>query len=461
MNRSRVWVKADVMSNTATQTEFIELRSFRQQAYELFFKRKDSFFELMDAVIQTPSASSFAELSLASSCTRKWHSCYKAIAEVSYDKDELDALCLEQIPNQGVIHFAIDVMSVRRMHSETLKERLYCHGAAREVGGKGVIIGLPYSIVAFSSARGSSFAPSVNIRRIKPEEKAVSVAVEQVCWLGYWTPSGMDWRAALDGAYGNREFFAPLSDKEVQVVARTRCDRVFYRRAKADDYCGKGRRAVFGSAFRCKDSSTWGDVDEEVSFFDSKHGLVHLQIWRGVGFRRKGKFIEVDVIRSRIHLEKEKPPKEHWYVSYNGKKEEQISVRDWYETIAHRWTIEPANRFRKERLFAELPKVREAETSDHFLMAMQLIEWQLYLAKDAVVQKCLPWQKPLPLERITPNRVIQSLPLHYWQVGTPVRKLQQRGKGKGWLTGRKRKSPKKYKLVPKSSKKVALVSKNE
>lgn len=179
MNRSRFWVIADVMTNPATQAEFTELRSFRQQAYELFFKRRDSFFELIDAIIQTPNAHSFAELSLAWACTRKWHSLYKAIAEVSYDKDELDSLCLEQIPNTEVIHFAIDVMSVRRMRSETLTQRLYCHGAKREVGGKAVIIGLPYSIVAFSTMRGSSFAPSVNIRRIKPQEKAVEVAVEQ------------------------------------------------------------------------------------------------------------------------------------------------------------------------------------------------------------------------------------------------------------------------------------------
>jgi len=46
------------------------------------------------------------------------------------------------------LHFALDVMAVRRMHSPTLKERVFCHGAQREVGGKGIIIGLPYSILA-------------------------------------------------------------------------------------------------------------------------------------------------------------------------------------------------------------------------------------------------------------------------------------------------------------------------
>src|SRR5438046_2177235 len=136
------------MPNPDAQADFSRLRAFRQQAYQLFQHCRDAFFELIDAVIQTPAARSFAELSLASACRRKWPSCYKAIAEVSYDQGELEELCLAKIPSDQVAHFAIDVMSVRRMHSPTLQDRLYCHGAKREVAGRGVIIGLPYSIVA-------------------------------------------------------------------------------------------------------------------------------------------------------------------------------------------------------------------------------------------------------------------------------------------------------------------------
>jgi hypothetical protein len=215
-----------VMPNTDAQTDFTRLRAFRQHAHQLFQHRRDAFFELLDAVIQTPSARSFAELSLAPAFRRQWHSLYKALDEVRYDQSELDSLCLAEIPTSEVAHFAIDVLSLRRMHSETLHERLYCHGAKREVGGRGIIIGLPYSITAWASERGSSFTPSVNIRRLKPDEKAVAVAVDQVLWLGFYTPSLLDWRCALDGAYGTREFFAPLQEKAVQVVARTRKDRV-------------------------------------------------------------------------------------------------------------------------------------------------------------------------------------------------------------------------------------------
>jgi len=449
------------MPNTDSQSDFTRLRAFRQQAYQLFQHRRDAFFELLDAVIQTPAAGSFAELSLAPAYTRRWPSLYKALNEVSYNQDELDGLCLAEIPTTQVAHFALDVMSVRRMHSPTLKERLYCHGAKREVGGRGIIIGLPYSILAWATGRGSSFTPPVNIRRLPPEQKAIAVAVEQVLWLGFYTPSELDWRGALDGAYGNREFFAPLQDKEVQVVARTRKDRVFYRRAVASAYAGRGRRALFGEVFRCKDADTWGAPDQEEKFRDARHGRVELQLWRGLGFRRKGKFIEVEVIRSQIQADKEKPPEAHWYVAYNGKKEQQVGVGDWYETIAHRWGIEPANRFRKERLYAELAKVREEQSSDHWLMGVQLLEWQLYLARCEVQQKGLPWQKPQEAEKITPNRVLQSLPLNYWQVGTPVAQVQQRGKASGWPRGKERKPPQKYKLVAKSRQPATGVLKNE
>ncbi len=444
-----------------TQANFNRLRQFRQQAYQLFDHRQDAFFELLDAVIQTPVARSFAELSLAPACQRQWHSLYKALAEVSYDQQALDELCLAEVPTDQVVHFAIDVMSLRRMRSPTLKERRYCHGAAREVAGRGVIIGLPYSILAWTSRRGSSFSPPVNIRRLSPGEKAVEVAVAQVLWLGFYLPSGLDWRAALDGAYGNREFFAPLQEKEVQVVARTRCDRVLYRRATDADYSGQGRRPVFGAAFRCKDPSSWSAPDETVSFDDAQHGRVELQLWHGLGLRKKGRFVAVEVIRSQIHAEQAEPPQARWYLAYNGKLEQTITVRQWYETMVHRWGCEPANRLRKDRLHGELPKVRAALSSDHWLMALQLIEWQLYLARTEIAQKVLPWQKAQASGAITPNRVIQSLPDHFSQVGTPVRVVQPRGKAPGWPRGRKRSVPEKYQLTSRRRKKAARMSKNE
>ena len=161
------------------------------------------------------------------------------------------------------------------------------------------------------------------------------------------------------------------------------------------------------------------------------------------------------------HRAAHQPPAAHWYLAWNGKPEQVVTARHWYETIAHRWGIEPANRFRKERLYAELPKVRQAASSDHWLLAVQLIEWQLYLARGEVTQKVLPWQSPQASNQLTPNRVMQSLPGHLLEVGTPVRPVRPRGKSPGWPAGRKRSAPEQFQLRTKSRKKTIQGSQNE
>jgi len=49
-------------------------------------------------------------------------------------------------------------------------------------------------------------------------------------------------------------------------------------------------------------------------------------------------------------------------MAYNGKPEQPVGGRDW-DTDSAWLSAEPANRFGKERLYAELPKVKEAEAA--------------------------------------------------------------------------------------------------
>ena len=46
-------------------TQYEKLKAFRQAVYEAFGPARDALFELADAVLLTPSANSFAELSLS------------------------------------------------------------------------------------------------------------------------------------------------------------------------------------------------------------------------------------------------------------------------------------------------------------------------------------------------------------------------------------------------------------
>jgi hypothetical protein len=96
------------------------------------------------------------------------------------------------------------------MSSPTLNGRVFCHGARREVGGNGVIIGLPYSILAYVDDRNTSWAPSIHTQRIKPEQKAVEDALDQTRWLvGKLSPDALS-EMALDDSYGNFGLFSGL-----------------------------------------------------------------------------------------------------------------------------------------------------------------------------------------------------------------------------------------------------------
>lgn len=223
------------------------LAKFRQQVYELFEKGGDVLFEVSDAIIQSPGVRSYAELSQAPAMSWQWPSIYQALAEGKMDNQGLGRLCVQQLPTQAKrYHFACDVMAVRRMQSPTLKERVYCHGAQREVGGKGVIIGLPYSILAYVEKPGTSWAPSVHSQRVKPNESAVEVAVGQAKWVAKQLPEGSTAEIALDGSYGNLKFFGgmrgvktPASEEAnfaseetgcgCLATARMRNDRVLYQ----------------------------------------------------------------------------------------------------------------------------------------------------------------------------------------------------------------------------------------
>lgn len=442
------------------QSDDKALTQFRQQVYALLEKQADVLFELTDAVLQTPHPDSFTALALAPAVTRGWSSMSAALATGRLNEAALRKLCLAQLPSgRSRAHFALDVMNVRRMHSPTLKERMYCHGAQREVGGQGIVIGLPYSLLAFVEQRGTSWAPTVHTQRVKPGESAVTVALEQTQWLAAHLPPELSAETALDGGYGNVPFFRGVQGQRLFATARLRNDRVFYQ-IPAPPPPGqkpRGRPVKYGAVFKCSDPTTWPPPDETLELQDAAYGRVRLQLWSALRLRVKGQIVDLTVIRSCIHTEKAQPPAAHWYGVYNGTSE-PTTLAHVFECLTQRWPIEPANRFRKERLHAELPKVRQASASDLWMQLLQVIEWELYLFRGQASDRHLPWQAPLSPTQLTPGRVMRALSEHLPQVGTPTQKVLPRGKAPGWKKGRPRTRPPRYRLTTKRRKQARAPS---
>ena len=77
-----------------------QLQEFRQAIYHCLGKARDRVFELMDAVLVSPSIPSFVSLSQSPVFRRKWPSVYAALQDSRPSRHKLMKLLTQQIPNE-------------------------------------------------------------------------------------------------------------------------------------------------------------------------------------------------------------------------------------------------------------------------------------------------------------------------------------------------------------------------
>lgn len=118
-----------------------------------------------------------------------------------------------------------------------------------------------------------------------------------------------------------------------------------------------------------------------------------------------------------------------------------------WKKYLRRFTIDHWYRFAKQRLHWTLPAVSTPQQSERWSDLMPALTWQLWLAKNLVKDKHLPWQKPQTL--LTPGRVAQSMLGLIAEIGTPAISPKLRGKSCGWQKGRKRSQRTRYPIVKK------------
>ena len=78
---------------------------------------------------------------------------------------------------------------------------------------------------------------------------------------------------------------------------------------------------------------------------------------------------------------------------------------------------------------------------------MSMMTWELWLAREVIVDCPLPWQKPQI--KLTPGRVAQGFGAVIALIGTPTSAPQPRGKSPGWKKGQLRNKRKRYPIVKK------------
>jgi hypothetical protein len=159
------------------------LRAFRDSFYRCFGLRADALFELTDALLTAGSVPSPVHLSLAPVHRRGWGSLYAALSRGRIDEVPLrDLLARRHLAGDGERPsvYAVDVSVWSRCDAEASPGRGYYYHPSRHSAGQPIVAGWAYQLVAGLSFERDSWVEPLDARRVRPEEDANDVAVEQV-----------------------------------------------------------------------------------------------------------------------------------------------------------------------------------------------------------------------------------------------------------------------------------------
>jgi hypothetical protein len=438
-----------MQEDQSTQEHINKLNAFRQAIYEQGLTRvRDAQFELIDALLQQPRISSFPELTLSPVFRRRWSSAYKAIETGAQDRRWLTEYLSQQVPEATEQVYALDETVWPRPRAKTLKGMLYDRSPTASIKGYSIVRGHVYSILAWVPEAGSSWAPPVDTRLVTVQTDTVATGIAQIDALrGARQAAGQAGLIVVvtDGRYSTWRFNRAIHCRtDVAKVGRMRSDRTLYR--APGPYRGRGRPRKHGPAFRFKDPTTWGPPREDLTFDHVKFGRVRLRRWDALHSQQDAD-IPLTAIRCETHLERDHPPDPLW-LEYLGPDTYGAQVIwGWFQ---QRWSIEPANRFRKQSLHWTLPRFQHPDRCDRWTTLVDLAYWQLFLARDWVQDRPLPWQPPQV--NPTPERVLQGLPAHFQHLTSPTRVPRTRGKSPGWPKARPRARPMRHKAAKRAPK---------
>jgi hypothetical protein len=428
------------------------LKEFRQAAYELLVKAKDATFELMDAVMTTRNAACLAEFALSPLFNRQWSSIYEALQDSRPDRKQLMVLYIQQLERQVVsieeyVLMAIDHTAWGRPDAQTLKDRTHEYQ-------EGVIVGQGYSTIAWIPEPQGSWALPLLHERMSSGESPISKAATQLKQVCEQLTNPV--LAVLDREYGNATWVLAQADIPADCLMRVRKNACFWSAPPA--YSGRGRPRKHGQKMKLNDHETWMAADTLLEIdHHPQLGQVRVTQWRDLHFYRAAGHLVNLILIERIKPMSNGHPFPPLWLAWVGAR--TLSLETIWFKYLRRFGVDHWYRFAKQRLHWTLPNLRTPEQCERWSDLMPLMSWQLWLAKELVIENRLPWQSVTI--NLTPGRVAQSMLALLVEIGTPAQFPKPRGKSPGWTKGNTRTKPPRYPTVkkrtsrPKKSPKVA------
>ncbi len=403
------------------------LEAFRQAVYRTLGRRKDTLFELMEAALVSPGPANLVHLSLAAVFRRRWSSASDALAEGQVRPAQCRALLHAQVedrPAPARPVWAGDGTTFPRPAAKASPARTWGHRSTPGLPQDGVVPAWEYEWLVDVPAPSSSWVRPLDVRRRGPRSGTpTEVAVRELRAALARRPAGAARPVATyDSSYDPVGF--ARAGLAVDVLVRLRSNRTFCR--APGPYAGRGRRPVHGPAFKLPDPSTHGTPDRVAVGEDPVHGRVEVAAWEGLHVRSAA---DAPVTVVRVQVERlprhARTPKPLWLAWVGGPlPADLLDLWRWYTL---RFTAEHGFRFLKHDLGWTAVRPAGPRAADRWSWLLALGLWMLWLARPVVADQRLPWERPLPPDRLTPTRVRRACGPLFLRLGTPARPVRPRG----------------------------------
>lgn len=404
----------------------LSLARFRAELYQTVLGlRRDALTELLDAVLTGAPATSLVRLSLRPGFRRGWASVCDALSDGSLDVGALRRLFVTSLPTPPEDQrpfWAIDGSTWPRPEAKTSPERTWGRFVTAGMPQSGIVGAWEYQwLVALPELTGSWLLPLDVTRRSLRSGTPTALAIQQVgAALTAYPSDAPRPLVVLDSQYDLADLVR--ADLPVDWLVRLACHRRFYR--APPPYPGTGRPRKHGAVFRLKDSTTHGSPDRTQTDTDSAYGTVTIDLWERLHAQPSAD-VEVTVVRVTVaHLPRRtEPPAPLWLAWHGGALPADLrAVWHWYQ---RRFAIEHGFRFLKQDLGWTTVRPRQPATA----------LWVLWLARAHVGDARLPWERPVPPDRLSPGRVRRAFGGLLPRVGSPARPPIPRGKAPGRRVG--------------------------
>jgi hypothetical protein len=440
------------------------LRAFRDRSYGCFGRRADALFELCDAVLTADRAPSPPHLSLAPAHRRGWSSLYAALSKGRIDAGALGELLVShRSGNPRAPVYAVDVSPWPRCDAEASPGRGYLYHPSRHSAGQPIVAGWAYQLVAGLSFERDSWAAPVDARRVPPEQDANDVAAEQLRELVGRLPRYPEAPLfVFDAGYDPVRLQLGLEGCRAQILVRLHSGRTFYARPEPPPKRPVGRPFRHGAKFCCQDPGTWPRPTAEHHAHSADYGGVRVRAWSGLhpktrrAAERYGSesaaVVEGTVVLVEVERlprgERRRKPKVLW-LWWHGPQEPDLDLL--WRSYCRRFDVEHFVRFLKQTLGWTTPRVRHPEQADRWTWLVLSAYAQLRLARGVVADRRLPWERPLPPQKLTPTRVWRSFVTLLPMAGTPAVAPKPRGRSPGRPKGKLSGPAKRYPAVKKAA----------